>query len=57
MYVQEEHHHSVTLTQVLIACIVLSFALAAVNIAYAAGRQAGADPSRAETQTVIAPIR
>jgi hypothetical protein len=55
VYVQEEHHHSVTLTQVLIACIVMSFALAAMNIAYAAGRQAGADPTRAETHAVLAP--
>jgi len=48
VYVDQEPHHSIKLTHVLIACIVVSFALAAMNIAYAAGRQSGSDPSHVE---------
>ena len=43
MYVQDTQHRSVRLTHVLVACVVVSFALAAMSIAYTAGRQTGHD--------------
>ena len=48
MYVEEERHHSVKLTHVLIACIVVSFSLAAISIAYTAGRQSGMETPSAQ---------
>jgi hypothetical protein len=53
MYAHNRQHHSLGLTRVLVACIVVSFALAAMSIAYTAGRQSGPDAPVVE----VAPAR
>jgi hypothetical protein len=39
MYADHLHRHRITATRLLAACVVVSFVLSALSIAYAAGRQ------------------
>lgn len=55
MYVHESpRHHSIKLTQVLVALIVSTFGLSAVSVAYTAGRQSNI---QSPTTIEVAPAR